>query len=165
MRRDVPPDENRQHDRSEQQRHDRSDNQPDEQPIALAAAFCFFRRNGRASPQQIEIANIRLPPGVEEVATEGNQARGEINSDVHPHAQQSDLGNAITYRRHQNIESDDRSGYVTELRNEIDNRVESEAPIEDRYSKLVVHQLREDFQLALDLNGRRPQYSLPCWRS
>ena len=58
----------------------------------------------------------------------------------------------------------DRSGYVTELRNEIDNRVESEAPIEDRYSKLVVHQLREDCQLALDLNGRRPQYSLmsPC---
>src|SRR5207253_9586637 len=161
---DVPPDKNRQHDRSQQKRHDHPNDQADEQPVALASALRVFGRNGRASPQQIKIANIRLPPYVEEVATKGNQATGEVDSNVHPHAQQSDLGNAITYGRDENVERNDRRGDVAELRNEVDDRVESEAPIEDGNSKLVVHQLREDFQLSLDLNRRRPQHSLmsPC---
>src|SRR5207237_9056486 len=97
-------------------------------------------RTGRAWPQQSKIANIRLPPSVEEIASKGNQAAGEVDSNVHPHAQQSDLGNAITYGRDENVERNDRRGDVAELRNEVDDRVESEAPIEDGNSKLVVHE-------------------------
>jgi len=67
------------------------------------------------------------------------QTQGEVDADIHSHTQQSDLGNAITYRRNQNVESDDRGGNVPEFGNEIDDGIESEAPIEDWNSKLVVH--------------------------
>src|SRR5207244_5633099 len=105
----------------------------------------LFRRNCRAPSQQIYVADVRLPPRVEQIAGQRNQPTNKIDRDVQSHAQQRDLRHAITDRRNQNIKRDDGRGDIAKLRDEIDDGVETETPTQNGKAKLVVHYLAEDF--------------------
>src|SRR5204862_7803793 len=95
----------------------------------------------------------RHTPPAGKIAGNGHHPHAAINPDVRARARQRDLRDPITDGRNQYVTRHKSRRDIAELRNETDDCIETESPINNRNAELVVHQLREDFQLSLDLNG------------